>query len=127
MEAARNIGQVEPMAPYSYQHLLLVTWKASCKAAHENHKCILSEQGSRLLRQCLAKDDDRIGLERYAVGLIGMDRSRRRSLHAKMVLKLTKEGEGYFSDALGRASEDRSRPLRYFARTLAQAHASNLS
>jgi hypothetical protein len=128
MYTAKEIVKVEARnkAPFSYERVMSRTYLACCKATSEQGNVLTEDEFKHLVRWAEVATN-RLGLEKWSIRSVGHDRSFRRSLIKDMAYEAQKNYQDdnmmsldYY---LAESCASISRPMRLYARTLAEAQA----
>jgi hypothetical protein len=127
MYTAKEIVKVEARnkAPFSYERVMSHAYLACCKATSDEGNVLTEDEFKHLVRWAEVATN-RLGLEKWSIRSVGHDRSFRRSLIKDMVYEAQ---NNYQADNISldyyisEASANISRPMRLYARTLAEAQA----
>jgi hypothetical protein len=127
MYVAKEITKAEAFskAPLSYERVMTHTYRACCKAMSDQDKVLTTDEFKHLVRWAEVATS-RLGLEKWSIRSVGHDRSFRRSLMTDMVLEAQSNYQDDFvsmDDYVAESCANISRPMRLFARTLAEAQA----
>jgi hypothetical protein len=124
---AKEITKAEEKnrAPYSYSRVMTNTYLQCCKADSDFANVLTPDEAKHLTRWAEVATS-RLGLEKWSIHPIGTDKNYRRSILLDLIMDAQdrpyehdSERAAYIADSCQRVS----RPLRLFARTLAEAQA----
>jgi hypothetical protein len=127
MYVAKEIAKAESKnkAPFSYERVMNNTYLSCCKPTSDQDNVLTADECKHLVRWAEVATS-RLGLEKWSIRSVGHDRSFRRSLMMDMVLEAQNNHQGDFvtlAHYLADSCAAISRPMRLFARTLAEAQA----
>jgi hypothetical protein len=127
MYVAKEITKAESFSksPLSYERVMTHTYRACCKATSEHVNVLTADEFKHLVHWAEVATS-RLGLEKWSIRSVGHDRAFRRSLMTDMVLEAQNNYQDDFvskDNYVASSCANISRPMRLFARTLAEAQA----
>ena len=125
MFMAREISKSElrNRAPFSYERVMRRTYDVCCETIFEVASPPLSSDERKHLNRWSEVATSRLGLERYCVRSIQLDKMRRRRLLTEIVLGLDGDVDETDPDALSKACSRISRASRLFAQAVGESQA----